>query len=203
MALFDVTADDGVLDLARELVGLFRRHFFDAATGALGEFFTEDWLPAQGNAGAHVEPGHLYEWVWLLREYQDRTGEDLGAERAALYRFANAHGIDSATGLVFDLVDRDGTARRRSSRLWPQTEALRAHLVIGGEETEARAVQVVENMLRRYFAWNPRGTWMDQFGPDGEAIADKIPGSSFYHALGAYAELHRVIHGRGTELRPA
>jgi mannose/cellobiose epimerase-like protein (N-acyl-D-glucosamine 2-epimerase family) len=98
------------------------------------------------------------------------------------------------TGLVWDVVGRNGDARRRSTRLWPQTEALKAHAVMtrrgaGGAE---RIPLVVGNLLNQFFRDCPAGAWNDQFDAEGRPTADKIPTSSFYHVMMGYAELDRL-----------
>lgn len=197
---------------AHELVGLFRDRFLDRLTGTLGEFFQDDWTLAPGAAGDHVEPGHHYEWVWLLHQYArlapaasgdgDGTGADAMADGDQLYRFAEAHGCDPAgTGLVWDVVGRDGTVvHARSTRLWPQTEALKAHcavaLRLGGDRAavvEAKIVRVVDNLLHRFFADCPPGAWRDRFDAAGNPVADGIPTSSFYHVFMGYAQLDQLI----------
>jgi mannose/cellobiose epimerase-like protein (N-acyl-D-glucosamine 2-epimerase family) len=194
LALYGTSNDAYYAEAAHELVDLFRRHFFDSATGSLGEFFERDWSPAAGAAGDHVEPGHHYEWVWLLDQYERLTSVSAMTEIDRLYRFARQHGSDQRTALVWDVVGRDGSARQRSTRLWPQTEALKAHAVMarrdaGGAE---QALLVVRNLLGRFFRGCPAGAWVDQFDAAGEPTADKIPTSSFYHVLMSYAELDKL-----------
>ena len=66
LALYVTTGDAKFMTVADQLVDLFRRCFFDRNTGSLGEFFSSDWAPVEGAEGSRVEPGHHYEWVWLL-----------------------------------------------------------------------------------------------------------------------------------------
>ncbi len=49
-------------------------HFIDGGTGALREFFDHDWAPIPGDKGRIVEPGHLFEWAWLLLRWAERRG---------------------------------------------------------------------------------------------------------------------------------
>ena len=196
LALYEASDDPYYADFAHELVELFRRRLFDPVTGTLGEFFEPDWTPAAGPAGDHVEPGHHYEWVWLLDQYERLTGAAASPEIDRLYQFARRHGEDQATALVWDVVDRRGEPRQRSSRLWPQTEALKAHAVMarrgfGGAD---RVPLVVDNLLSRFFQGCPAGAWIDQFDAEGRPTADKIPTSSFYHVMMGYAELDRLAN---------
>ena len=195
LALYETTGDDYFVQVAHELVDLFRKHLFDPKTGTLGEFFQPDWSPTPGPAGDHIEPGHHYEWVWLLDQYSRLTGVSLPVEMDHLYRFARRFGEEPETALVWDVVDRFGHARRRSARLWPQTEALKAHAVMarrgfGGVE---RIPLVVDNLINCFFRGCPKGAWIDQFDASRRPIADTIPTSTLYHILMGYAELERLV----------
>ncbi len=196
LALHQTSGDAGDLALAHDLVELFRQRLFDPATGTLGEFFDLGWSPERGAAGDHIEPGHQYEWVWLLDLYERLTGADVGAEIDALYRFARAHGTDPQTAVVWDVVGRDGTVKQGSARLWPQTEALKAHIVMHRRDPHGDAgrliPQVVRNFGGRFFRGCPPGAWMDQLDAAGDPAADKIPTSSLYHVFMSYAELDRL-----------
>jgi mannose-6-phosphate isomerase len=185
------------------LVGLFRKHLFDAETGTLGEFFTENWAPAPGAPGDHVEPGHHYEWVCLLDQFERHTGADVTREINRLYAFARRHGTDPDTALVWDVVKRDGTPRQRSIRLWCQTEALKAHAVMArrGADSARLIPPTVRNLGERFLADCPTGTWIDQFDHLGAPVSDKIPTSSFYHLFTGYAELRQLA--AATESPPA
>lgn len=60
---------------AQGLVALFESHFFDQQSGSLAEYFDATWQTAQGDfaalrdIGQIREPGHQFEWVWLLQQY--------------------------------------------------------------------------------------------------------------------------------------
>jgi len=194
LALHETSGDAYYADFAHELVDLFRRYLFDPATGTLGEFFTSEWSLAPGRQGDHVEPGHHYEWVWLLDQYERRTGGVATAELDRLYRFAREYGTDPHTALVWDAVGRDGAVRQRSTRLWPQTEALKAHAVMArrGGDGAALIPLVVRNLGTRFLAGCPTGAWIDQLDATGKPASDKIPTSSFYHLFTGYAELAKL-----------
>ena len=190
LALFVATRDAALLGTADAMVELLRRRFFDADTGSLGEFFTDDWQWAPGAAGTHVEPGHHYEWVWLLGEYQRLSGRPVEPERSALHAFANRCGHDPRTGLVRDVVDRSGTVRDGGSRIWPQTEAIKAHLAMADGAAVAR---IIGSLFERFIAGNRPGTWTEHLASDGDGKSDRIPSSTLYHVFSAFSELERVF----------
>ncbi len=84
----------------------------------------------EGIDGAIVEPGHHYEWIWLLRRFERETGRPVARFVDALYGHATEHGFD-AEGLIVDELLADGSCRSPSRRLWPITEAIKANVVEG------------------------------------------------------------------------
>ncbi len=194
LALHAATGDAAYAAYARELLALFRTRFFEPATGTLGEFFDERLGVAEGEAGSHVEPGHHYEWVWLLDRAARQLGEWHAAEAEALYAFAGAHGVDGGRGLVRDVVGRDGVLRRGSFRLWAQTEALKAHVVMleRGHDSAGDVVRAAEGLLGLYLGRARAGTWIDQLDADAAPVSVHVPASSFYHLFMGYAELDRL-----------
>lgn len=203
LALHATSPDPSTLEVAGGLAALFRQHFFDPATGTLGEFYDRDWSAAPGEAGTHVEPGHHYEWVWLLQQYASCSGDDFAAEQDALFRFAEAHGRNPRTGFVVSAVGRDGQIRDAASRLWMQTEELKAHLARGerdGRIDVARAEAVVATLLDHFCdpagggaePIVPSGGWIDVFDGEGRPAASTMPASTLYHIYVAFAELDRL-----------
>src|SRR3954470_20552060 len=101
LALHAATGEKNWLRRAGALIDLFKRRFTDPDTGALIEFFSQEWSPVPGAEGRLREPGHQFEWVWLLHEYYRATRDEsvaLYAER--LFAFGTRYGIDQ-DGLVF------------------------------------------------------------------------------------------------------
>ena len=102
MSLYDATSDQTILDRAGEIFYLFKTVFFDPDQGVLLEFFDNDWVPIEG--GGPIEPGHMMEWVWLLREYEARSGVDVDSYADVLYATAKRMGYAAQTGLLYDGV---------------------------------------------------------------------------------------------------
>jgi mannose/cellobiose epimerase-like protein (N-acyl-D-glucosamine 2-epimerase family) len=198
LALYRATGDAGWLDRAAAIIELFRGRFFDPATGTLGEFFTEDWQPAPGTEGQIVEPGHHFEWVWLLHEFGRLAGVDMATEAAALYRFGEAHGRDRMAGagaeLAFDGVLRSGALHDDRKRLWVQTEAIKAQVarLEHGGETAAKAQldALIDAMFARYLNLGA-GSWYDHLDRAGQPFGDSAPASSLYHVFLALTEVLR------------
>src|SRR5262249_45251187 len=88
------TSDGKYLARCAELFDLFSAHFFQSKQGSLCEYLSEGLNPLPDVRGRVTEPGHHYEWVWLLRAFQRASGRDVGAYCTALYDHADRYGWD-------------------------------------------------------------------------------------------------------------
>ncbi len=188
LALFEVTGEVDWLQRADRIAALFERRFFDHQNGTLGEYFSRDLMLAQGERGQSVEPGHHFEWCWLLHRLADAGGRNYRGQASALYAFGLRHGIGNS-GFAIDECSRTGRQLRLSRRTWPQTELIKAHLAQGAFEHAAR---VCDMLLDSYLATRVPGLWVDQFDAGGEARADVVPASTLYHLVVAFEDLLRV-----------
>jgi len=175
-------------DLAEEIVVLCLKRFIDRDTAALREFFASDWTSMPGTPGEVLEPGHHYEWAFLLDRWAKLTGHDRHAVVAALIRFADANGLDRKRRVAVNAIKPDGGVADATARLWPQTERLRAYLIDRRESDEARLGEAIETLSRYLDAPLP-GLWYENLAADGRFIAEAAPATSLYHIVGAIAEL--------------
>jgi N-acylglucosamine 2-epimerase/mannose-6-phosphate isomerase len=193
IAAFEAFGEEIYLDCARELVGLFRAKLFDGAT--LGERFDDHWRRIGGEEGRRLEPGHAFEWAWILARYQALTGEEVAAIAVSLVAFAERVGINPKTGAVYDEIRDDGTPLVTSSRSWPNTERIKAHLALfelTREEPSEVVAKTTRLLLDKYLSSEIRGLWMDHLDGDGKPIANAVPASIFYHLFLAFSELLRL-----------
>ena len=194
LALHDTAADRGYLERASALVALFKERLFSAELGVLREHFSERWADHPDPLKQQViEPGHHFEWVWLLRQYEERSGENLEPWIGQLYEISGRSGI-SANGLVFDQLALDRNVVKRSHRIWPHTEALKAAVVRQADGdplaplfASRMAGTLMDNFLGRPIA----GGWIDHLSAKGRPLVDYIPASSLYHLFLAAAEAQR------------
>lgn len=173
---------------ADAMAALFETRF--CVGGTLREFFTKDLRPLGGDKGRWVEPGHHYEWSWLSQRYASLTGDTHAAAAAdPLYRFAERYGVDPETGGIIDAVDCAGAVIQDSRRVWPQTEAIKAHAARG---SDARLAAQLDSILACHLDGLPAGAWRERVAADGEPLVTDLPASSLYHLAMAAAELRRI-----------
>lgn len=187
--------------LANDIVRLALDRFIDAEGGFLREFFDADWRPAPGEAGRRVEPGHQFEWAWLLERWSRRTGDREAARAARRLYAAGMRGVDDRRGVAVDALDDSLAIIEPRARLWPQTEWLKAALILSesaqGDSHEALRADArrAAAALWRYLDIEPSGLWRDKLGADGRFEEEPSPASSFYHLVAAVAQISATALG--------
>lgn len=193
--------DGGWRRLADEIAELALARFIQP-DGHLLEFYELDWSPQAGDAGRIVEPGHQFEWAWLLIRWglhNDRADAIAAARR--LIDVAETHGINPSLDIAINELWSDMSVKDGAARLWPQTERLKAHLAaarIARNETEREAhwqgaVRACSG-LARFLETDVRGLWIDRYDAEGRGILQDAPTSSLYHIVCALREL--ILWGR-------
>ncbi len=180
--------------MADRIAALALDRFIDPASGALREFFARDWSPAPGNEGRIAEPGHQYEWAYLLNRWAMLTARDQPVALRRLIAFADSHGIDAARNVAINSLFTDGSIHDAKARLWPQTERIRAYAIGNAALADGRMQRAIDG-LTKYFDTKVPGLWFDQLDANGQMIVEPSPASSLYHIVGAVAELADVVSG--------
>jgi mannose-1-phosphate guanylyltransferase/mannose-6-phosphate isomerase len=179
-------------DLGRSIATHFLDRMIDRDRPQIREAFEADWSPKAGPAGELIEPGHQFEWAWLLGRWGRRAGDARAMTVAeGLYK-TGLTGIDRATGFVLDEFTADGAPTGPMARLWPQTERLRAVLLFETDpEAKSAAVDAAASALESYFTKDPPGLWRDS--PPGLGVSEEAAlASSFYHIVGALTALDEL-----------
>lgn len=190
--------------IADEIYALFSNYFFDAETGTLGEFY-DDHLRPHVQEGHICEPGHHYEWVWLLHLYGQLFGDtdQLKLQRRALFLWAESHGYDNDYNGIYNSLDRQGNVIDDHKRIWPLTEALKAHLCMLGDATGDKERQAYKKILMKVVAvlsggyLQERGFWTEIMDRRLLPETDYMPGTTPYHLYFGITESVRLSKERG------
>jgi D,D-heptose 1,7-bisphosphate phosphatase len=195
LQLFAATGDHALLDKAGGLVELLETKWVSPRWGALLEYFDDDWTPRPGDEGRIAEPGHQFEWSWLLDRYARLSGKHISPTAGRIFLHGEVYGVDQANGVTLDETWAEGGARTPTSRFWPHTERIKANIVRfeqTGSISAARNCAQAFDVLMTYCDVPVRGLWRDRRLPDGSFVDEAAPASSFYHIALALSELIRV-----------
>jgi mannose/cellobiose epimerase-like protein (N-acyl-D-glucosamine 2-epimerase family) len=175
--------------LCDELAGLAQACFIDLEAGALREYYDDDLTPIRDAQGrARIEPGHHFEWAWLLTEHTRVRGRAVPGG-TMLAEVALRHGLDPATGLLRGELYDDGSIAAADVRLWPHGEWLKAALALPDSAGDSLAAWAA---LARFLDVPTIGLWREQWDPaTATFLAKPAPASSLYHITTAVMELRR------------
>lgn len=200
MALYEATDDSAYRDLADTIHSLFLQRFFDAERGVLLEFFNDNLTVAPPPRGDDIEPGHMMEWVWLLNRHAQGGEENDARIMKSLFTRALELGADKQ-GFLADKISLGGERRNGTRRVWPQTEFIKAALVMaqqGDKNAGDHAAHVVDKLFDTYLDQSVAGLWCDQYDADGAALAKDVPASILYHWHEAVVQAAAYMKSRGT-----
>lgn len=200
LAWVETGGDDQWRAMADEIAELALAKFIDPKSGGLREYYDGDWNPAPGVDGRIIEPGHQFEWAWLLLRWGRLAGrEDAVAAALRMIAIGDGPGVDPARGVaIFSLLD-DMSVHDDVARLWAQTERIKAGVLAALTTADERwwttAAEGAEGLIK-YFDVPVRGLWRDKLQADGTFVDEAAPASSFYHIVCAILELDRAVSAR-------
>ena len=196
LAWIDAGGDARWGALADTIATVALAHMIDGRYGAIHEVFAADWTRTTDLAGRLIEPGHQYEWAWLLMRWgQLRGRDDAVAAALRMIDFTEAHGIDPVREVGYEAITDDLAVHAPVGRTWPQTERIKAGLLARDVTGDARFGAVARrggDTLLRFLDMAVPGLWRDRLHADGRWGDDPVPASTFYHIVVAAEELQRL-----------
>lgn len=190
------------LVLADELAELCLTRFIAPDTGAIREEFDAEWRTGPSPESQRVEPGHQFEWAWLLHRWADlRASEQGQAARAAATRLmalGERHGIDGLRGVAINSLRGDLGVLDPKAKLWPQTERLKAWCdlvrrgLVSAQDGWLR-LDHAARALQLFLTTEPRGLWREVLQADGRFVREPVRASSLYHVVCALEAAHALV----------
>lgn len=186
----------GARAISEEIVALFETRLFSPQHQALPELHDDHWQIIEP-ATAVFEPGHHFEWIWLLDRYRIATGSESRIPASALALRAWREGLGD-NGAVIESVRISGGDRVGSRRCWATCEALKAAAsdADSGRDQAAARIRATQCLkaLRETFLTGPfKGGWIDRVDASGRPLVDYVPASTLYHLMLAIAEADRAF----------
>ncbi|UVL41048.1 AGE family epimerase/isomerase [Pseudomonas sp. B21-040] len=130
------------------------------------------------------EPGHQFEWYFLLESSSLLRGSPLHASLDRAFAFTEQQGVDAQTGAAQAMLDLEGNAKDATQRIWAQAEYLRALTLRPNAEA---AVQRQLQALQQRFLH--AGGWYECRDELGEVSRKDMPSTTPYHLATCYRGL--------------
>ncbi|WP_285413617.1 HAD-IIIA family hydrolase [Variovorax sp. efr-133-TYG-130] len=197
LALYESAGRPQDLSRARVLHANFSAHMLWRAHAALPEQHDDTWN-AESITDSWYEPGHHFEWVWLLRRFSMLSGVKVDDDVRILLSRAEREGIDT-DGFAIERVDILNGARMDSRRSWGTCEYLKA-CAAEAEATPAnakvwqdKAAGALSALHGGFLSVELPGLWRDRIDEGGQTLSIDVPASSLYHFVFALMECERVF----------
>lgn len=204
MHLFEATiawspAGAGFRQAADQIAHLALDRLIDTERGAVDEYYDADWRPAgRGSRPGmrRIEPGHQFEWAWLLLDWRASGGERPVED--AVRRLVEVGEKGVTNGLASGAVDAEGRMSDPLCRLWPQTERLRIAARLARRTSGARARRheaaalEAARGLEQYLKTTIPGLWRDKWTGEG-FVEEPAPASSLYHLANAIVAVRQAM----------
>jgi mannose/cellobiose epimerase-like protein (N-acyl-D-glucosamine 2-epimerase family) len=183
LAWLKIDTDADWKKLSQDLFDLCRSQFVANEAKVICEYFDEAWQPLRENGRFIFEPGHQFEWAWLMLQYESISGTKVGSLGYDLYERGEKYGV-KPTGETVDEVWSDFTIKKATSRFWPQSERVKAALDVGSSHGADQAL----NVLMKYLKTPIKGVWYDTLSESGQFNDQAPKASSLYHIINAMSE---------------
>lgn len=135
-----------------------------------------------GSQGNWFEPGHQFEWYYLLKASPLLSTHPLCAQLDRTFAYSERIGVDN--GHVLAMLAADGEVKDPTRRIWAQAEYLRALTV-----REGAADRVFEQLEHFQTHYLPADGWYECRDAKGEVSRHDMPSTTPYHLATAYAAL--------------
>ncbi|MCD5994388.1 AGE family epimerase/isomerase [Pseudomonas sp. CDFA 602] len=190
LATLSVRADTATQSAMDGLAINMQQRFVDNTTGVMLE-------KPLGAADNWYEPGHQFEWFFLLQSSPEMHGRPLHASMTRAFAYAQAQGVDAQTGAVTATLELDGTVRDSTQRIWAQAEYLRA-MALRPECEPGLAEQLVAFEQRFLHATG----WNECVDSDGTVSRRDMPSTTPYHLATCYIGLADWLENRFVDAFP-
>jgi mannose/cellobiose epimerase-like protein (N-acyl-D-glucosamine 2-epimerase family) len=199
LSSYNATQDDSFLKCSTQIMAIYTEILLTPDGSKVLEHLDENGRPS-GKEGNSIQPGHLYEWYWLVSEYADIAG--LPAYRATcapIKAWADRWGLDPGAGGIYDMVDTGGNVVSNRKRIWPVTECIKALVTLTrincGEQSYETLAHWIKFIGEKYCTAD--GTWHEYLNQGLKPDCDYMPLSTPYHVGMAALEVERLLGGPG------
>jgi len=177
LATLSVREDPTVQSALLALTDGMQQHFIEPVHNVMLE-------KPRGAVDNWFEPGHQFEWLFLLASSPLLRGTALHGSLDRAFGFAEQVGVDPQTGAVCGMLAPDGTLRDGTQRIWAQGEYLRA-LTLRPEGAERVQRQLLA--LQQRFLYT--GGWYECRDGQGNVSREDMPSTTPYHLATCYSGL--------------
>ena len=175
-----VREDPAVQQALLQLCDALQTHFIDPEHGLMLE-------KPRGAVDNWFEPGHQFEWFYLLDTSPLLRGTPLHSAIDRAFAYAELTGVKASA--VLSMLTVDGRVLDATQRIWAQAEYLRALALRPGSEAHLRAQ--LDALLARFLH---DGGWHECRDGAGVVSRHDMPSTTPYHLATCLEGLQRLAN---------
>ncbi|VVN82335.1 AGE family epimerase/isomerase [Pseudomonas fluorescens] len=177
LAMLSVREDHAVQDALVDLCTAMHERFIDPHHDVLME-------KPLGAVDNWFEPGHQFEWYFLLESSPLLRGSTLHTSLERAFAFTEHLGVDQQTGAVRAMLTLEGLSKDATQRIWAQAEYLRALTL--RPNSENAVLQQLRALQQRHLH---AGGWYECRDENGGVSRQDMPSTTPYHLATCYRGL--------------
>ena len=177
LATLSVREDNAVQDALVDLCTAMHKRFIDPQHDVLME-------KPLGAVDNWFEPGHQFEWYFLLESSALLRGSALHTSLERAFALTEQLGVDQQTGAVQAMLNLEGLSKDATQRIWAQAEYLRALTL--RPDSETAVLQQLQALQQRHLH---AGGWYECRDEQGEVSRQDMPSTTPYHLATCYRGL--------------
>ena len=181
LATLAVREDPQTQQALSELCTAMHKRFIEPQQGVLME-------KPLGAVDNWFEPGHQFEWYFLLESSPLLRSSKLHAALDRTFSFTEQQGVEADTGAVLAMLDPQGHRKDSTQRIWAQAEYLRALTLRPG--SESAVLRQLQALQQRFLH---AGGWHECRDDQGEVSRKDMPSTTPYHLATCYAGLTEYL----------
>ncbi|NBA95152.1 AGE family epimerase/isomerase [Pseudomonas sp. R5(2019)] len=179
LATLQVREDEPVKQALLALTNAMQAGFIEPTHGVMLE-------KPRGAVDNWFEPGHQFEWFYLLASSPLLNGSPLHRSLERAFGYAELHGVRD--GAVLAMLDAQGQARDATQRIWAKAEYIRALTLRPNSETT-----VLEQLEALQANFLHAGGWYECRDASGAVSRHDMPSTTPYHLATCYIGLQDAL----------
>lgn len=194
ISLHETGAGDAAMRVATEIADLHIDIASRCPKFVIPEYYNHDNFPVFTDEAGGVEPGHQFEWSYLLIRFGEVANQDMSKYATDLRSFGEAYGVVTETGFIHESTDPHGKVVSATSRLWTHCERLKAAISsyeISNDECALKAIDQSFSQIQSYYVGPHLALAYERKTQNGEFLRQNSRASSLYHVVCALSELLR------------
>lgn len=185
LSLYEVTGNKKYLDESKAIIDFVLTCGRPNKLNAIQELWRSDGQSDESVIKIEIEPGHQFEWSFLIYRYSQLSGDQYTEIVSLLHDIGERCGVEPHSGFIYELVDERGDGASNTSRFWTHCERLRSQLRISEGNlisTPLEILQSIENILA-FFDPKDMITLHERYDKDFHRVLGNVRASSVYHLV--------------------